>query len=140
MMKNRFIGAFSFAKDNPYTSIAGVFVVVGLVWFFGFRTSGSTEETMVVHPSRFVQQISVSGSVKASQDVNLAFSQGGRIGRVPVAVGAQVYAGQILAEVENGDIRAQVLQKEAALETQKRNLQRSRRGHVLRRLPLRNQK
>jgi len=60
--------------------------------------------------------------VIAAQDVNLGFSQGGRISRVYVRVGDAVGAGRVLAETENGDLRAIILQKKAALEREKATL------------------
>lgn len=92
-------------------------VVVLFIGYLIFGRSSAKQDTLVVHSGNFLQQISVSGSVKASQDVDLAFSQGGRIGSVSAVVGRGVSVGEVLAEVENGDIRAQVLQKQASLES-----------------------
>jgi HlyD family secretion protein len=81
-----------------------------------------TGNTLVVHPADFLQQVSVSGKVVAAQNVDLGFSQSGRVARVNARVGDTVRAGTLLAEVENGDVRATVLQKQAALESQRAKL------------------
>lgn len=115
------IPALSTKLREFFQSKIAIGVVAGIVIIFIgyliFGGSSAKQDTLVVHPGSFLQQVSVSGTVKASQDVDLAFSQGGRIGSVSAVVGSGVYAGQVLAEVENGDIRAQVLQKQASLES-----------------------
>lgn len=88
------------------------------IWFLFLRAPASTEHTMTLQPQSFLQQVSVSGSVVAAQDVDLGFSQGGRVARVYVAVGQQVGTGAVLAEVENADLRASVLSAQAGVETQ----------------------
>ncbi|HSR89121.1 MAG TPA: efflux RND transporter periplasmic adaptor subunit [Candidatus Udaeobacter sp.] len=102
-------------------------VVIGIA-FSVFRKGKAKEETTVVHPADFVQQVSVSGKVVAAQDVDLGFSQGGRISKVYAKVGDVVPAGKLLAEIENGDLRATVLQKQAALETQQAKLESIKQG------------
>ena len=101
----------------------GALALVFGVYYFFFRSSGQVEQTMVVQPSEFLQQVSVSGKVVAAQDVALGFSQSGRVSYVRDSVGDQVSAGTVLAEIENGDARAAVAQKEAALAVQQAKLQ-----------------
>src|SRR3989344_2557939 len=100
---------------------AALVVVAGGVLLFGGASKG-TEKTLVIQRQNFVQEVSLSGKVIAAQDVNLGFSQGGRISRVYVRVGDAVGAGRVLAETENGDLRAIILQKKAALEREKATL------------------
>lgn len=91
-------------------------------WFFFVRGNGPSEEVLTVVSGDFVQEVSVSGKVVAAQEVDLGFSQGGRVTRVYVTVGQRVSAGTTLAEVENGDLRATVAQREAAVQTQQAKL------------------
>ncbi len=125
-MHNRISSIASVSKQilRSKAVVATLLSLVVIVLAYAYFSSDKSDqtETLVVHPGQFVQQISVSGTVKAAQDVDLAFSQGGRINRVSVSVGNYVNEGQVLAELENGDIRAQVLQKEAALENAKAKL------------------
>ena len=93
-------------------SIGGLFVVGALAIFF-LRKNAGTAEILIVRPRDFVQQVSVSGKVVAAHHVDLAFSQGGRVSAVYREVGDRVVSGTVLASVENGDFRADVLQKEA---------------------------
>ena len=111
------------SKLTPFFTIKVVAVVLVMLVlvFVGYKffspSSDGNQGTMVIHAGDFLQQVSVSGTAKAAQDVSLAFAQGGRIGNVSVSVGDRVYPGQVLAEVENADLRAQTLQKQAALES-----------------------
>lgn len=77
---------------------------------------------MTVAPSAFAQQVTVSGTVVPAREVDLGFSQGGRISRVYTVVGAVVTEGSLIAEVENSDARAVVSSKMAALTQQQANL------------------
>lgn len=101
---------------------AGVLVVLLVV--AGILTSNGNreEELLTVTRGAFVQEVSVSGKVIAAQDVDLGFSQGGRVASVYVKVGQNVRAGTTLAELDNGDLRASVLQKQAALERERSSL------------------
>lgn len=98
-------------------STLAIIIIVGIGAFFFFRNGndGATQ-TLTVSRGDFVKQVFVSGIVKATQNVDMGFSQGGRISGVYVKVGDVVSKGRILAEIENGDLRASVLQKQATLE------------------------
>lgn len=97
-------------------AIAALFIVIFGAWFFFIRSGDGGQETLVVKRGDFIQQVSVSGTVKATQDVDLGFAQSGRVSGAYVAVGDSVKAGALIAEIENGDLRASVAQKQAALE------------------------
>lgn len=93
-----------------------VFVVIALLAFFAYRTFGNgkeTVETLVVHLAPFLQQVSVSGTVVAREEVELGFTQSGRIASVSATVGEHVARGTLIASLENGDLSATVSQKEA---------------------------
>ena len=102
--------------------IAALVVVLGGVWWFTAGSGSEKLNTFTVVSGEFVRDVSVSGKVVAAQSVDLGFSQGGRVTRVNAKVGNIVGVGTVLAEVENGDIRANILQREAALEVQKAKL------------------
>ncbi|MBI2612366.1 efflux RND transporter periplasmic adaptor subunit [Candidatus Kaiserbacteria bacterium] len=106
----------------------GVAVVLLGAGFLFSNSKNGKEELLTVTAGAFVQEVSVSGKVIAAQDVDLGFSQGGRVAGVYVKVGQQVQAGTTLAELDNGDLRASVLQKQAALEREKASLALLREG------------
>ncbi len=102
--------------------VAAVVVLGGGGWYWSANRPDELD-TLTVQAGEFVQQVSISGKVTPSRSVDLGFSQGGRVTRVNAKVGSVVAMGSILAEVENGDLRANVLQREAALEVQKAKLE-----------------
>jgi HlyD family secretion protein len=111
----------SYIKLHLWISLIIVVIVIGGCFLF-FRSNNVSLETMVIQPQDFVNTISVSGTVQAAQNVNLGFSQSGRISHVYAQVGDTVTAGDPLAEIENDDLRATVAQKEAALAIQQADL------------------
>ncbi|MHB1086903.1 MAG: HlyD family secretion protein, partial [Minisyncoccota bacterium] len=110
-----------FFKTKMGIAAIGVFIV-GLGAWYALSGGGPEYKTITVKSDNFVQQVSVSGKVIPAQEVDLGFTQSGRITRVYVKVGDRVAAGRVLAEIDSGDIYAQLLQKEAALDVQKAKL------------------
>ncbi|MBI5004521.1 efflux RND transporter periplasmic adaptor subunit [Candidatus Kaiserbacteria bacterium] len=111
-------------KDNVALTSVVVIVILGVLGYNLFlKNTAANEQVLVVHPADFLQQVSVSGKVVAAQDVDLGFSQSGRITYVRGDVGAHVSTGQLLAEIENADIRASISQKQAVLASQEAKLQ-----------------
>src|SRR3989344_8065600 len=102
-----------------YALVAVVVLAGGFILFGGKKAE---ERVITVEKGSFVQEVSVSGKVVAAQDVDLGFSQGGRVSGVYAKVGDTVAKGAALAELENGDLRAAVLQREASLATQRAKL------------------
>ena len=106
---------------KTYALIAvAIVLIAGGVWYM--LSSGGEEDVIIVSRSDFVAETSVSGTVVAAQAVDLGFTQSGRVAGVYAAVGQIVAQGALLAQIENGDLSAAVLQKEAALETAQADL------------------
>lgn len=101
-------------------AVAIVAVVFGFIWF---QNGNGTEELLTIEADSFIQEVSVSGKVVAVDDVDLGFIQGGRVEDVYVSVGDEVQAGRTLAELQNNDARALVLQRRASLLAEEANLQ-----------------
>lgn len=101
-------------EQQAWILLVVVLIGGGLYWYSTRDTNGN-EELLAVTPAPFLQEVSLSGKVEAQKDVNLGFSVGGRIASVSVRVGDIVSAGQLLAEVENGDTVALVEQRRASL-------------------------
>lgn len=111
----------AFLKTKLGLGIVAALVVVG-----GYLSLSSGAavgpETLTVERGDFTQEVSISGKVTPAEEVDLGFTYSGRIARVNVKVGQQVFAGQLLAEIDAADLRAQILQKEAALDVQEAKL------------------
>jgi multidrug efflux pump subunit AcrA (membrane-fusion protein) len=121
-MKKRF-----FTRTSVLIGVA-LTMTVGIAGWFFVRNGADDIETLTVEPQDFLQQISVSGNVVASERVDLAFSQTGQIALVHARVGDTVRAGSVLVVLENGEARAEVAQKQAALKAAQAKLESLREG------------
>lgn len=96
-----------------------ILIIAGYFYFGGGTRLGAT---LTISPSDFSEQISVSGTVISTENVELGFATSGRIVGAYAKVGQRVEAGTILAETENGDLIAAVAQKQAAQAQAQANL------------------
>lgn len=127
-MKNLYTKILSVVMAQKAVVI-GVAVVALIVFGGGLWSSGNGKyETLTIKKGAFVQTVSVSGKVQAENEVDLSFSQSGRISRIYVNEGQPVYPGTLIAEIENGDLYATLLQREAALEREEAKLDALLRG------------
>ena len=94
-----------------------IVALAGAGGFYVLKNKKTKEEIFTVYPGDFSQQVSVSGKVVAAENVDLAFSQNGRVAGIYANVGDRVVVDAVLASMENGDLHADVLQKEALLES-----------------------
>lgn len=87
------------------------------------------ELTVPAKADRFTLQITASGTVRPVRTVNLSPKTAGRLDRLYVEQGDRVKAGQVIAEMESEDSRAQLVQAEANLAQAQANLERIRAGN-----------
>ena len=120
-MLPRMQAILTYVRANALLVGGALILLLALMGFIS-RNGNDGPELLTVTRGAFVQEVSVSGKVIAAQDVDLGFSQGGRVAGVYAKVGDRVQAGATLAELENGDLRAGVLQKQAALEREQASL------------------
>ncbi len=96
-----------------------ILLIVALVLLIGgyvsFGRSSVVGPTLTIVRGEFVKQVSVSGTVIAAEDAQLGFAASGRIRGIYARVGDFVEAGSILAETENGDLVAALVQAKANL-------------------------
>ncbi|MCX6787727.1 MAG: efflux RND transporter periplasmic adaptor subunit [Candidatus Kaiserbacteria bacterium] len=102
-------------------ALVAVLIIAGVGYFYLGR-GPNLGATLTVSQGDFVEQVRVSGTVTAAQDVALGFATNGRIAGVYAEVGQRVLAGTVLAETENGDLIATLAQKQAALAQAEANL------------------
>jgi HlyD family secretion protein len=103
---------------------AVVVVAVGAVLWFG-RAKPIEVETVEVERGTVAETVTNTraGTVKACQRAKLAPPSGGQIARLPVKKGDRVEKGQVLLELWNDDIRAQleVTERDAAAASARRD-------------------
>ncbi len=99
-----------------------VAIVVVLGAYFLFFNKKTTQQTLTVHPADFLQQVSVSGKVMATQNLDLSFEQAGIVRAVTVKEGDQVFAGKFIASQDIAQLSAQLSQMRAGIDLQKAKL------------------
>lgn len=105
----------SLVKKPLALFFAGALAVgtVGAYAVYGERDT--LGDTIVAERGVVVREVSVTGRIKAVSEANLAFETSGKIATIPFSVGDQVFAGAVLATLENADISASLRQAEASV-------------------------
>jgi multidrug efflux pump subunit AcrA (membrane-fusion protein) len=85
--------------------------------------SDPEQERITVTRGDVEQVVSVTGRLKAVQDVELAFQNSGRIASVGVQVGTRVRAGQLLASLDTAELYAQLRDAQASVLAQQAKLE-----------------
>ncbi|RLC39948.1 MAG: hypothetical protein DRH33_01415 [Candidatus Nealsonbacteria bacterium] len=85
-------------------------------------------EVFVVGKTSLDQQVEVTGKVKAEKSLELSFGKAGKIERIYKREGEEIERGEILASLENKDLKAQIVQAQADLKTQEIKLKELERG------------
>lgn len=73
----------------------------------------SAFETALVKYGDILQEVSVTGRIKNAQNIDLSFEKSGRLMYLIVNVGGQVVPGQLIAQIDNTELVAQVRKEEA---------------------------
>ena len=107
---------------------AGVLILAGAGFWYFNRSKEAAYEFFTARRGDIAQKVSVTGRVKASEDVNLSFDKSGRVVWAGVRVGDRVYAGQMLVQLYNADLAAQLKEAEADLKAAEAGLKELRRG------------
>lgn len=79
-----------------------------------FKDPLENYQTEKVAKGEIVQEVSETGSVRATKEVSLSFESIGRVSKINVSVGDNVKKGEILAELDSGQILAQLQSAKAA--------------------------
>lgn len=113
-------------KKLIVAAAGGVLLVAGAYRFMATRGAPSPYEFVVVERGDVVQAVTVTGRVKPTQAVTLAFERGGKVAAVTVAVGDRVAAGALLARLNRAEFVAQLSEALARVESAVAQLQQYR--------------
>ena len=102
-------------KKNYIPLIA---IVAVIILYKSFSSNSSAETIITLEPQTFVQEVSVTGKVQASNNVDMGFEAVGRVAKVNVKVSDVVKKGTVLVSLANGDSYGTLLQRQADLATQ----------------------
>ncbi|MEK7138094.1 MAG: efflux RND transporter periplasmic adaptor subunit [Patescibacteria group bacterium] len=103
-----------------FGGIAGLILIIGILALS--KGNGVSGEIFVVKKGTLTQVVSVTGKTQAVSNVELSFEKAGRVASIPVKVGDRVRAGQVLASLESGELRASLADALANVDVQKAKL------------------
>jgi len=115
---------------KPTTIVILIIIIAGAIggYFYFGRKSAPKYEFTEVERGDITQTVSVTGQVKPAESIDLAFDRSAKISQISVVVGDKVKAGQIIATLDNSEIRAQLTQAQAALQSQQAKLEEMKKG------------
>ncbi|PIR13637.1 hypothetical protein COV49_01640, partial [Candidatus Falkowbacteria bacterium CG11_big_fil_rev_8_21_14_0_20_39_10] len=94
-----------------------IVIVVAVAVFFSLRKKAGTEYvTAKIERGDLIQTVSETGTVKAAKEIKLNFLQAGKVEKILAAVGQNVKAGQVLAELDYSSFSIQEKEAQASLE------------------------
>jgi HlyD family secretion protein len=103
----------AFSRRNLF--IYGGIIVLIVVGYFVFFRHSATYQFITVTSGPITESVSLTGNTTATESVSLAFGSSGTIAHTYSALGNQVQAGQVLAELDMNDLVAQLHNAEAGL-------------------------
>lgn len=95
----------------------GAALIVGGIIMSKSGSSSDARPTATVSRGTVEQQVTVTGKTKSSERVDLGFQRSGRVVSIPTPVGTKVTTGQLLVQLDAGEINAQMRQASASLKT-----------------------
>ena len=105
--------SFNFIKKyKKYIFYVASTIILFIIGVFLFNNQNTTAETITVSHIDFINQVSVSGKVEMESKADLGFATSGRVGRILVENNQNVKKNQILAQLDIGDLLANLKIKE----------------------------
>lgn len=104
-------------RSKKFYIIAAILLVGGIIVYVRFKKTSQAPqyETVKVKRGDLTQTVEATGKVESLSDLSLRFEVPGALERVDVAEGAQVKAGQALANLKLSELNAAVAQAQANL-------------------------
>ncbi len=106
--------------------IAILIIFVTSAVYYLRKPKGTEYQTIIAKPMDLFQIVSITGSVKPSQEINLAMETAGRVTGVNAITGAMVKKGQTLVTVAVFDLMAQKRSAEASVKSAEAQLEQYR--------------
>ncbi len=99
-----------------------IIAVIFSIFFFVRENNLDSQNTYVVGEHTVEKAVLLSGSVKATSQVNLSFDAVGKVSTTTVSQGDQVVEGQILAELDHSVLKADLLQAQGKVRSAQANV------------------
>ena len=119
---------FKLSKVKRWFLIGSLIVAVLAIYFLFFRGNGDGYDLATVTRQNLVEDVAITGNVKAAESVNLSFERAGRVSAVYADAGTWVAAGQIIAALNATDEILALQQAEANLAVEEATLAELKRG------------
>ena len=113
---------FVFSKSKWGIAIILV-VAIGAIWFFVARSHKTTYQFVAVERGSITEIVTVTGNVTTTRSADLAFENGGTIAAVYANDGDHVNAGDVIAELDTQNLKAQLAQAQANVDAETATLQ-----------------
>ncbi len=110
-------------RKSTYVILALVVATGGYVQYRRSVSSAPVFETAAVERKTLTQTVEVTGEIRPSSRIELAFKRGGTVSKINVKVGDQVKASDVLAELKADDLRFAMLSAQSALSIAQANYQ-----------------
>src|SRR3989339_258765 len=104
-----------YKKKWVYVVIVFCLIVGGVVYGQSKKNKVVRYETVKVARGDLKQTVDATGNVESANELDLKFATGGRLAKINKPAGAEVKAGEVLAQLEIGDLNATVAQASAGV-------------------------
>lgn len=115
-------------KSHPYRFAAAALIILAGLYYTFFYRREPEPATVEVARGTVTQIVSVTGKIVPATSVDLSFERAGRINKIYIDVGDKVKEGEILLELDNSELLAQLQQAEASVAAEEAKLAELRRG------------
>ena len=101
-------------KKKSFWAIVIIIILIAVTGiYFSNKTAQPKYDLVKAEKGELIQEVSITGSVEAAKEIDLAFEKSGKITYLPVKVKDEVKKNQMLAQLSNADIAAQLEQARA---------------------------
>lgn len=114
-------------KSKIFITVVVIAAVIGTYGYYR-TTRPQTYNTTPVVRGEVKEEVSVTGKVKPAQNLDIAFEKTGRLTHIRVAVGDKVSEGQVVMQLDNSDLYAQLAQAQANVKSQSAKLDQLKTG------------
>jgi HlyD family secretion protein len=97
-------------------------LLIGVIYFFFLRNEKPTFELAEVSRGVVSQEISETGQVQKGEEISLSLKSTGRLEKIYVVVGEKVKEGDVLAKIDDSELRIQLGEAQANLGISQANL------------------
>jgi HlyD family secretion protein len=120
-----------YKKKWPYIIAVIVFVIFVIAFSQYNKANQPVEyETVKVERGNLVQTVDATGNIESADELDLRFETNGRVGRIYKKTNDQVKAGDVIVDLQLGELNARLAQANASVAKAKANLDKELAGQT----------